>query len=204
METIGLHKIIVPDSEWLLFSDGLKLSAQITEDLQQGLIKGTAKLAILFPTTSSVYVDGEYRRKAEFFVGLLEDTFERIRDDLFPQLKFQANRDKIKEVGKKLENDDPIEILKTVFHTAWITYDPLEKFVSDKIFVGFQCNNGSYVLAKNDSDDWLKDDERAYYRLLGFQAKFRKSLDMMFSNNLRLRHTMLASTQSASKTTPAP
>lgn len=193
MDTIGLHKIIVPDRKWLHFSDGLELSAQISEDLKRGITNGTAKLAILFPSSASVYEDGEYRRKAEFFIGLLEETIEHVRDAVFPKLRIQANRDKIQAVKTEPKNNNVDDALRAVFHTPWVTYAPLEEFISNKIFVGFQYEDGNFVLSKVDDNGCSKidiEDKNAYNRLVGFQTKLGMALDTMFFNNLTLRHTL--------------
>ncbi len=197
IRTIGVHKIIVPEPKdihtQLLFADGQALAGEvINENLVQGLIKGTAKIVVLIPEHIRHFTDngtGGSTVMAEFYMGLFELMLEQVRDELFPELKPQANRDKIFEVGKKAE--DLKDIVEFVFHTAWVTYDPLERFINDKIQVGLLHPDGSYSLVHCDEErvmtNPLEEGSDLSHRLSYFAGKYYKGLDGMFMNNLRSR-----------------
>ncbi len=195
--TIGVHKIIVLEPKdihtQLLFADGEALAEKtINSNLVQGIIKDTAKIIILIPDHIHQFTNngtGGSTIMGEFYAGLLEPLLEQVRDELFPELKPQANRDKIFEVGKKFA--DLKDIVTDVFHTAWVTYDPLESFIRDKIEVGFLHPDGSYSLVSCDEEcmmtTTLEGDSDYINGLYYFASKYYKGLDGMFMNNLRCR-----------------
>lgn len=194
--TIGTHKIIVPEPKdeltQLLFADGVTLAeATINDNLVQGIIKGTAKIHIVIPDHLPQFTNngrGGSIIMGEFYVGLLERLLEQVRDELFPHLKPQANRDKIVEVGKA--SDDALDIADQIFRTAWTTYDPLEQYINGKIAIGLLHTDGTYTIAEHDAERMMQEtnlSEEMDAKLFRFCYKYYAGLDTMFSHNLNCR-----------------
>lgn len=198
---VGVKKIIVPDPNsdkgQLLFNDGQALAAeQIDDSVIEGVIKGTAKIFVLVPDHFPIFLPGGGGSKVmgEFYIGLLEPMLEKIRDALFPELKSQANRDKITEV--RSSNDiDLNEIMRLSTDTAWVTYDPLEQFLSDKLKIGLTHPDGTCTIAEYDEERMMKDTslpEAMNDKLFYVSYKYYKGLDTMFMSNLSCRHRINA------------
>lgn len=198
---IGVKKIIVPDPNndkaQLLFNDGQALAAEHIDDLViEGIIKGRAKLSVLVPDHFPIFLPGGGGSKimGEFYIGLLEPMLERVRDALFPELKPQANRDKITEVGS-FDDVDLNEIMRLATDTAWVTYDPLEQFLSDKLKIGLMHPDGTFTTAEYDAERMMGDtslSEAMNNKLFYVSYKYYKGLDTMFMANLSCRHRIIS------------
>lgn len=193
---IGLHKVIAPDVPHLRITDGMRLSERIQDEgLIQAVMDGKAKIAVLFPDHFVQYASGVKGPKiyAEFFVGLFEEVFEKIRDENFPALKNQANRDKIRKVGSDVL--DLSNLADELFHTPWVTYDPFETFLEGRICIGIQHANGGHTLieSRHGGIPSLQGNRKNVYALASHAAhKYYKAMDGMFFGNLRLRDSFLS------------
>lgn len=210
LETVGVHRIILPIRPKYLLADGQELASEyIFPDLISGIQKGQASLLILIPEQLHSFTDeGRSTIMAEFYVGLLEDMIRKFRDDLFPKLKPQAKRDKMFIVG---ESVDGLEgLFNNMFHTSWVTYDPLEQFLYQKINIGLLHQDNSITLARFECNRTFTCDhpnESIQNRLFGFCYKYYKSLDWMFDSNLEATKNLeefMRQSEQQPKSTPAP
>jgi hypothetical protein len=210
---MGVKKIVVPDPKdeaaQFLFEDGQALAvANIDDALIEGVIRGRAKIFVLVPDHFPIFLPGGGGSKimAEFYIGLLEPMLEKVRDELFPDLKPQANRDKIVEVGQG--NDlTPSEVMRYITQTSWVTYDPLEQFLLDKLKVGFIHSDGTYTIAEYDEERMMENTylpENMQDKLFYVSNKYYKGLDTMFMGNLEVRHRISDELMSENTSNNAP
>lgn len=195
IEMIGVHRIVLPVKPDYQFAEGEALAAKhMTPALIEGIQKGRASIHILYPEVLTPFTP-DFKRStimSDFYVGLLEPTIRQLRDTLFPELRIQANRDKMFVVGQG-SVDIQKDILPRLFQTAWVTYAPLEQFLHERIKLGLLMDDGRELIAEW-SDDRLFScpggNEELDNKLFGLTYSYFKALDWMFNSNLGARAQM--------------
>lgn len=138
----------------------------------------------------------------DFYIGLLEGLLVAVRDEKFPELKFKAERDKMAVVsGTQCNPPDVMDVIKGIFNTSWVTYDPLEQFLNGKLSIGLLKEDGTHEIAVYNSVRMMQDngDSETHKKLFFWSLKYYKALDAIFADNLTLRAEILQSTQTPAR-----
>ena len=183
--------ITAPDQPMLDFWDGIALAEQEIEPLIDTFLNNkNTNIYFLIPEERETWSlnDG-------FAIGLLEGLIKTVRDKHFPELKFQAARDRIRPVNeaKHIDEDSLLEETTTAltdfFHTAWVTYDPLEQYLRGRLTFGILHKDGSFSLPEYSDVRTVKSTGNAAFdqKMKIWMDMFHTALDCMFFENLEQR-----------------
>lgn len=191
---IGTHQIYVRDNGapyQLVFEDGVRLAmSNIDKALIQSIVRGVGKIEIIISDDLPLYAEevGEkkYKLMSAFYIGLLEPLFKQVRDQKFPNIKIDVNRNSIVDVNQ--QNKNMVEDLMRVFVQPVGMYQPLENFLMDRISIGLSHKDGSVTMVRFGEDrkvSDMPDDEEQSQKLKHYIYRYFKAMDVMFHSNLK-------------------